>query len=93
MSLSGQEDNKFRQIGDGKPVFAFSKDLGVVDTIPSEPFRLSIGRYRSPAISWTATKDAHPDRDLFYHSKYPDLQSSVSSIRCQFAMAWELTRA
>jgi hypothetical protein len=47
MSLSGQEDNKFRQIGDGKPVFAFSKDLGVVDTIPSEPFRLSIGRYRS----------------------------------------------
>lgn len=75
--LHNSTDKNFRQIGDNKPSLAFVKDLGTVSSTASNPFRLYIGRYRSPAISWTATEDVHPDRDLYYHSKLSGLHASV----------------
>lgn len=79
-SLPNKLDDDFRQIKVNKPAFAYSIDLGAVDASGSESLRLSIGRYRSPAISWTATKDIPPDRDLFYFSDHKSLYESVSKI-------------
>lgn len=78
-SLANSSDTNYRQIGDNKPAFAFAKDFGKVGAKSSPPFRLSIGRYRSPAISWTATEGPYPDRDLYYHVKLPSLHESVSA--------------
>ena len=76
--LSNDLDTAYRAIEDRFPAFAFSRDLGKVGTSTTLPFLLVIGRYRTPAISWTAVPESNPDRDLYFMTASSQLHDSVS---------------
>ena len=70
--LNGQQDQKPRAINDSFPVFAISRDLGMVQATQA-PVVWSVGYTTDPAINYTDLS-----RSLYYKTQYLNDEALVS---------------
>jgi hypothetical protein len=84
---STADADKPRRINDRWPVFAFSQDLGTVGRRASEPFVLSIGHVREPAVSYLG-EHLPP----LWKSYWADWPAMVSAFHADFAGAVRRSR-
>ncbi|THH08873.1 hypothetical protein EW146_g8851 [Bondarzewia mesenterica] len=70
--LDDGEDTNFRAINNAFPVFAFSQDLGTIQST-AEPVVWIIGYSRDPAIRYIDLSGAAQDRSLYFQSTYPNI--------------------
>jgi hypothetical protein len=77
--LDNGTDPNFRPIGSSFPVFAISRDLGVIQATQS-PVIWAVGFTTDPAIQYDdPSADAPQQRSLYYKTQYPADTSLVSS--------------
>ena len=91
--LSSSPDTAYRAINNNQPAFGFAKDLGIV--APGSPgiATFSIGHYRDPAVYFSAARSANPDRNLYFMSAYPSLQTSIGFFHSDYVQALTLSQA
>ena len=82
--LDNQTDPNFRSIYPDHPVFAISRDLGLIQAT-EDPVVWAVGHIMDPAINYTTLSGAAPQqRSLFYKTQYPDDQpESLVSVHVQ----------
>jgi len=80
--LDTVDQRKPRPINDQYPVFGFNLDLGTVSRKPAEPFVISIGHVREPAINYLGT----PLPPL-WKSYYPTWQAMVAAFHADYDAA------
>jgi hypothetical protein len=79
-NLNGQVDPKLRPISDNSPVFAISRDLGIIQaTQDSDPVVWAIGYTTDPAVNYSDLSGAPPiSRSPYYKIRYSDDEELVS---------------
>jgi hypothetical protein len=80
--LNTVDQDQPRPIRDRYPVFAFSQDLGTVGPRASEPFVLSIGHVREPAVSYLGERLAP-----LWKSYWAEWPAMVAAFHADFAAA------
>ncbi|KAH8997908.1 hypothetical protein EDB92DRAFT_1305914 [Lactarius akahatsu] len=86
-TLDNLTDPNYRAISPDFPVFALSRDLGIIQAT-KDPVVWTVGFTTDPAIQYTdPSADAPWDRRLFYRIQYPDDTSLVPDFLNDFANA------
>ncbi|KAH9063197.1 hypothetical protein EDB87DRAFT_1805777 [Lactarius vividus] len=86
--LDNQTDPNFRSIAPNFPVFAISRDLGLIQATDSgDPVVWTIGLTMDPAINYTDIFGVPQQRSLFYKTQYPDDASLIVDFLGDFANA------
>ena len=76
--MDNQTDLNFRPIRPNHPVFAISRDLGIIQAT-EDPVVWAVGLTMDRAINYTALSGTAPQqRSLFYKTQYSDDESLVS---------------
>ena len=79
--LDNQTDSNFRSISPNHPVFAISRNLGIIQAT-EDPVVWAVGLTMDQAINYTALSGAAPQqRSLFYKTQYSD--ESLVSVHVQ----------
>ncbi|KAH9171796.1 hypothetical protein EDB89DRAFT_2096462 [Lactarius sanguifluus] len=87
--LDNQTDPNFRSISPNFPVFAISRDLGLIQATDSgDPVVWTVGLTMDPAINYTDISGGAPQqRSLFYKTQYSDDTSLIVDFLGDFANA------
>ncbi|KIM20840.1 hypothetical protein M408DRAFT_119277 [Serendipita vermifera MAFF 305830] len=88
--LLNTQDTDYRAVNDDWPVFALARDMGNV-TSATEPFVMSIGHAREPAVQYIVSGGVLQDRSLYFWSAYATIADAISFFLNDYASA--LSRA
>ncbi|KAN0136895.1 protein of unknown function (DUF1793) domain containing protein [Lactarius tabidus] len=85
-TLDNQTDANFRSISSSWPLFAISRDLGLIQATEN-PVVWAVGLTTDPAINFTALFEAPRQRSLFYKTQYSNDTSLIADFLDNFANA------
>ena len=77
--LLNTQDTDYRAVNDKWPIFALARDMGNV-TGATEPFVMSVGHVRDPAVQYVVSGGALQDRSLYFWSAYASVADAVSIV-------------
>jgi hypothetical protein len=85
-TLDNQTDPTFRSISSSWPLFAISRNLGLIQAT-DDPVVWAVGLTTDPAINYTALFEAPRQRSLFYKTQYSNDTSLIADFLDNFANA------
>jgi len=74
--LLNTTDTNYRPVDEQWPVFAIARDMGSI-TLPTEPFVMSIGHVRDPAVQYVISRNFTQERSLYFWSAYSSIADAV----------------
>jgi Domain of unknown function (DUF5127) len=74
--LLNTQDTNYRPVDDQWPVFAFAMDMGNF-TGPTQPWVISVGHVREPAVQYIVAGNGRQDRSLYFWSAFATVAGAV----------------